>query len=208
MRTHNLAEREPITSTLTVGRDLGNGGSHSGSRWFHGKDGATQQPGAPAGPVVAVCRSAALIIPLIIQTIRLEPTRSTQSTRLRIWRSGHGGCWPLPYLAVAFLVGHRGGGWTVVLPAVQRGVAAGSARRCRRRGCPQPPGTYRLPVSTGRVHCPSVRTVAVRRLRRPGAELQARVRGTAHRGSVPGASGRAAGCWPDGRCPPRRRPQL
>jgi hypothetical protein len=46
--------------------------------------------------------------------------------------------------------------WTVLLPAVQRGVAAG--------------GCTTLPLSTSRVHCPSVRTVDVRRLRRPGPD--------------------------------------
>jgi hypothetical protein len=40
------------------------------------------------------------------------------------------------------------------------------------------------------------------------ARNPAGVRGTGHRGRVRGASGSAAGCWPDGRCPPRTRPPV
>jgi hypothetical protein len=39
LKAHTFVEREPITLAPTVGHDLGKGGPHSGSRWFHGKDG-------------------------------------------------------------------------------------------------------------------------------------------------------------------------
>jgi hypothetical protein len=39
------------------------------------------------------------------------------------------------------------------------------------------------------------------------AGTPAGVRGAGHRGRVRGAAGSAAGCWPDGRCPPPRGPQ-
>jgi hypothetical protein len=45
--THNFAEREPITSTRRSGVTWGNGGPHSGSWWFHGKDGVAGS--IPAG---------------------------------------------------------------------------------------------------------------------------------------------------------------
>ena len=81
-----------------------------------------------------------------------------------MWWSGQGGCWPLPHLAVPLLVGHRGGSGRcccrlsgVALPQGLHGAAAVAGVRSA--------GRLRLPVSTSRVHCPSVRTVAVRRPR-------------------------------------------
>jgi hypothetical protein len=133
----------------------------------------------------------AMIIPMITRTIRrpplgpvaidgatrvssVDPTgtdrsdagQPTTDLAVRPWR-----CWPLPHLAVPFLVGHRGWRWTGVLPAVQRGVAVGLRDAAAVAGV-RSAGSLRLPVSTSRVHCPSVRTVAVRRLRGPGAEPQ------------------------------------
>jgi hypothetical protein len=107
----------------------------------------------------------------------------------------------------------RSRSWSAIGVAVDGCAAGCPAWRCRRVCTTLPPsrvsatpGRLRLPLSTSRVHRPSVRTVDVRRLRGPGAE-PSRCPRTRHRGRVRGASDDAAGCWPDGRCPPRTRPQ-
>jgi hypothetical protein len=123
--------------------------------------------------------SMSLIIPLIIRTIRRDPSASVwiegpsqlsrsdpsgsdqidaehQATDLAVrpWRR-----WPLPHLAVPFLVGHRGGGGRLSAggPAWRCGR---SARGCRPRRCPQRPGACgcRCPqaASTVRASGPSL----------------------------------------------------
>jgi hypothetical protein len=86
--------------------------------------------------------------------------------------------------------------WTVPLPAVQPAAAAVSACPCRSRGCPpcRPPAGLR--VSAGRVRCPSVRTVGVCRLRRPGPQPRPCPRNWTPR-PCPLDVGIAARSWPD-----------
>jgi hypothetical protein len=75
----------------------------------------------------------------------------------------------MPHLAVPFLVGHRGGGGRLCCRlssvALPQGLHDAAAVADVRSG-----GRLWLPLSTGRVHGPSVRTVDVRRLRRPSAQ--------------------------------------
>jgi hypothetical protein len=95
--------------------------------------------------------------------------------------------------------------WTVPLPAVQQALPQ----------CPRAPAAGAGVHSAGRLRVAGVRrprprshswTADLCRLRRPGPQPRS-VRGTGHRGSVRWTSGSAAKCWPDGRSPPRTRPQ-
>jgi hypothetical protein len=68
-RTHNCALRERLTLAPTVGRDLGNGLAHSGSRWFHGKDGVAGS--IPAGGSPKGLTSANAVSPTF-ETLRSD----------------------------------------------------------------------------------------------------------------------------------------
>jgi hypothetical protein len=133
-----------------------------------------------------------LIIRLIIQTIRRDPSGSVgiddapnlsrpdpsradqsdaehQATDLAVWPWR---CWPMPHLAVPFRPD---------MQAAVTGSAAGCpARRCRSVRVPMPqsrvstvPATCGLRVSAGRVRCRTIGPAHVCRLRRPGPQPRA-----------------------------------
>jgi hypothetical protein len=128
--------------------------------------------------------------------------------RLRSWRSGYSGCWPLRTLG-----SHP---WSDIDVAVDGCAVGCPAWRCRQGLTTLPPSRVSaapglwLPVSTSRVHCPSVRTVAVRRLRGPGAKPQQVSQNRTLR-QCPRAAGRAAGrplsAADTAAAPPRTLPQ-
>jgi hypothetical protein len=141
-----------------------------------------------------------LIIRLIIQTIRWDRSGAVwideasnvsrpgpsgadqidaehQATELA---SGHGGCWPLPHLAVPLLVGHR--------VAVDGCAAGGPAWRCRRVRPALPPS--RVAAAPGACGC-----------RCPPAASSVRGSGPSLSAGCPGP-----GAEPS-RCPRNRTPQ-
>jgi len=96
--------------------------------------------------------------------------------------------------------------WTVPLPAVQRGVAEGLDDPAAVAGVRSAGHACGLPVSASRGRCPRVRTVGVRRRRRPGPQPQ---QVSTEPDTAAGSAVRLRvrpGCWPDGRCPPRTPP--
>jgi hypothetical protein len=111
----------------------------------------------------------------------------------------------MPHLAVPFPAGHASGSGRFGCRLSSRAAAAVSACPCRRRGCPpcRPPagcGVRRLrPLSTPPDRrCPPAA---------PTWPATQDVRGTGDRGSVRWTSGSAGQVLPDGRHPPRTRPQ-
>jgi hypothetical protein len=97
--------------------------------------------------------------------------------------------------------------------AVDGSAAGCPAWPCRRVRTTLPPSRVSAAPGTCGLPCPPAASAVHESgpsMSTGGADLPATPAGvhrTGHRGSVCGASGSAAGCWPDGRCPPRTWPQ-
>jgi hypothetical protein len=153
-----------------------------------------------------------LIIRLIIQTIRRDPSGSVwideapnvsrpdrsgadqidaehQATDLAVRRA----CWPVPQPCSPVPVGHGCGGGRCCCRLSSVAAAAVSACPCRGRGCPQCRGRAGSWCPAGRVRCSRVRTAGTSRPRRPGP-LDQRKRATPPCAALPWC--RNGGCGP------------